>query len=132
MKNLKLTFLFMLVSAFTVSAKDFIGTWEAINPQTNDSFTLTIVNTAPGEYEGIHCAVTGDGSRSDCNPEADSPTFTAIRNDGDSLNVLFSSQYSGDQGKASVMRDGDTPVWEITESPEGEHYLPTKSVLKRK
>ncbi len=110
-------------------AADFHGDWSA-GEDTELSFGLDLRQDG-ASIIGYHCGTTKDASRIDCSIVGDETTIEGSATEN-RAEVRFTSAYSGAVGTARLtLQAGDTLLWEITEFPDGEFYLPAKAILTR-
>lgn len=120
-----------IVSESTVDVQldDFVGIWEYIdNPENmdipNGIYTIEI-EKEKNELIGKYCAIAQKGNRIDCSPEDDFNLDIKFINNH--LEVKFYSFYGAEGGKAKIELKDKRLVWEITETPKGDFYIPKKA-----
>ena len=109
---------------------NFSGKWHA--ETLNTSFDLKLTQIKERVY-GSHCAIQLGGSKVDCVLKDSDVTITGTANSSGSVQVTFISQFSQKPGTATITKINDSTIqWKILTKPNGEFYLPSKMVLKKK
>ena len=129
-------FLLLLLAAALVSFSaikpftNFSGKWHAETANTSFDLKLTQIR---GRVSGSHCAIQLGGSKMDCVIKDSDLTITGTANSSGSVQVTFISQFSQKPGTATITKMNDSTIqWKILTKPNGEFYLPSKMVLKKK
>lgn len=109
---------------------DFSGKWHAESENASFDIKLTQIK---GMVSGSHCAIELGGSKMDCVIKDSDVTITGTANNSGSVQVTFISQFSQKPGTATITKTNDSTIqWKILTKPNGEFYLPSKMVLKKK
>lgn len=109
---------------------NFSGKWHA--ETLNTSFDLKLTQIKERVY-GSHCAIQLGGSKVDCVLKDSDVTITGTANSSGSVQVAFISQFSQKPGTAIITKINDSTIqWKILTKHNGEFYLPSKMVLKKK
>jgi hypothetical protein len=117
---------FSAIKPFT----NFSGKWHAETANTSFDLKLTQIR---GRVSGSHCAIQLGGSKMDCVIKDSDVTITGTANSSGSVQVTFISQFSQKPGTATITKMNDSTIqWKILTKPNGEFYLPSKMVLKKK
>ena len=129
-------FLLLLLAAALVSfspIKPFTNVSDKWHAETaNVSFDLKLTQIR-GMVSGSHCAIELGGSKMDCVIKDSDVTITGTANNSGSVQVTFTSQFSQKPGTAIITKINDSTIqWKILTKPNGEFYLPSKMVLKKK
>lgn len=106
----------------------FQGHWIWHEPDA--SFDLNLKQRGV-QLRGFHCAVARNRMKSDCS-ETDDDEFTLTGVvEGKTALVTFTSTTNGERGKAKIIHQGKTLLWQITEMPKSGSYLPKEAKLQR-
>lgn len=117
---------FSAIKPFT----NFSGKWHAETANTSFDLKLTQIKE---RVSGSHCAIQLGGSKVDCVLQDSDVTITGTANSSGSVQVTFISQFSQKPGTATITKMNDSTIqWKILTKPNGEFYLPSKMVLKKK
>lgn len=117
---------FSAITPFT----NFSGKWRAETANTSFDLKLTQIK---GRVSGSHCAIQLGGSKVDCVLKDSDVTIIGTANNSASVQVTFISQFSQKPGTATITKINDSTIeWKILTKPNGEFYLPSQMVLKKK
>ena len=109
---------------------NFSGKWHAETVNTSFDIKLTQIK---GRVSGSHCAIQLGGSKVDCVLKDSDVTITGTANNSGSVQVTFTSQYSQKLGTATITKINDSTIqWKILTKPNGEFYIPSQMVLKKR
>lgn len=109
---------------------NFSGKWHAETANTSFDLKLTQIKE---RVSGSHCALQLGGSKMDCVIKDSDVTITGTANNSASVQVTFISQFSQKLGTAIITKINDSTIeWKILTKPNGEFYLPSQMVLKKR
>lgn len=111
-----------------VEPANFQGYWIWHQPEA--SFDLNLKQRGL-QLRGFHCAVVHDLMKSDCSETGEDEFTLTGAVEGRTAIVTFTSATSGERGKAKIIHQGKTLLWQITEMPKGGSYLPREAKMQR-
>ncbi len=126
-------------AAAAADTSKFSGEWRW-EGEEGAVFTLSLRENGPA-LSGFHCSVTSNARRVDCrnpdDPVTEIKETIQGRVNGRNAAVTFQSTYGLDkkgdpvEGRARIIRSGDSLIWRIVGETTGEHWLPYNVTLKR-
>jgi len=113
-----------------LSSIDIQGTWQWIHNSDKRDFTITIkINN--DSINGSICSIAQFGNRVDCANGQNS--FTLKNNNKLPLSFSFKTFYEDGQGRGKIiMTNKDTLIWEITQTPKAQFFIPEKAEMVRR
>lgn len=105
------------------------GNWKWTKEQGNFEISLEIKN---GLIKGHYCGFPENLSKMDCkaSDEAEECPITGIINEN-SMEILFTSCYSGETGLAKIELINDRLEWSTLDFPDGWNFVPLKCELNK-
>ena len=102
-----------------------------IDGQPYSTLTLTLVESDNSRLTGNYCFITKFGKRIDCDPDESINHIKGVKTKKHAK-IEFYSSFAMAYGKARLIFNKDTALWETTEVPKGERfYGPYKAILKK-
>jgi hypothetical protein len=105
------------------------GEWESTNNNSENTFSLRL-QCRGKELRGWVCSLADRGNKIDCMLEEDGISLTGSW-DGQKADVNVVSAFSGNPGKAQITLQGPFLHWQLTQPPDGEHYLVDDCLMER-
>lgn len=107
----------------------FAGQWQWTKNSDRNTFSVSF-SQKNDSLIGFYCTVARGGAKIDCADEA-GESFKVPLPPGNTFEVEFTSNFSGEKGKAKFLLDSGKLNWWITQVPKGEFYAPVDAILVR-
>lgn len=116
----------LILSPASLLANNLSGRWAWDGNSDRRIFSLILKRSESNTYNATYCAVGSSGARIDCSPNFPK-TFNFILGQ----EFEFKTNYSSKLGSAKITATNNKLIWQITNSPNGEHYAPNKASLTK-